>query len=138
MWAIIGDHDHKRDVLGLANVNSGKPCSHCPCDRKGTPWWDFSLSAEWARKVYNIAVDLSCVLLRMSAGLSILSVYPDWMHDKYLGTDKVYTWRGLRFFVCSVVLMFAVELVLWFCSHALSLSLSLLRSTSYAPQCLWV
>ena len=95
MWAVIGDHDYKRDVLLLANINSGKPCGHCPCDRKDTPWYDFSLSAKWAQKVYNVAVDMACVLLRLSAGLSILSIYPDWMHDKYLGTDKVYTWRVL-------------------------------------------
>ena len=85
----MGDHDYKRDVLELANVNAARPCSHCPCDRQDTPWFDFSLTAKWISKTYQDGLDLKCMLLRMSCGLSILAVYPDWMHDKYLGTDKV-------------------------------------------------
>ena len=92
MWAVIGDHDYKRDVLNLASINSAHPCGHCPAKRKEYLWWDFSLSARWARNVRSVAVDMPCVLLRLSVGLSILSVYPDWMHDKFLGTDKVCTW----------------------------------------------
>ena len=96
VWAVIADHDHKRDVLQLANVNSGKPCSHCPADRKNCPWWDFSLDAKWSKETYTKACDLASPILRMVIGVSILSVFPDWMHDKYLGTDKVYYVRVQR------------------------------------------
>jgi hypothetical protein len=89
VWAIIGDHDYKRDVLELANVNASKCCSHCPASRRAFPWMDFSLTANWIDAIYKGLNDLKCVLLRKSAGLGIHSVYPDWMHDKYLGTDKV-------------------------------------------------
>jgi hypothetical protein len=32
---------------------------------------------------------LVCNLVRQEIGLSSANVFPDWMHDKYLGTDKV-------------------------------------------------
>ena len=103
VWAVIGDHDYKRDVLKLANINACSPCSHCPCDRRGVPWFDFSWYAKWCDLVYDFTFELICELLRMSAGLSILSVQPDWMHDKYLGTDKAVflsSWF-LSFVICA-------------------------------------
>jgi len=87
VWAVIGDHDYKRDCLELANVNSTQCCSHCPANNKSVPWFHFKPSATWAQRIFE-ARTLACALFQM-LGLGILSVYPDWMHDKPLGTDKV-------------------------------------------------
>ena len=87
MWAVIGDHDYKRDCLELANVTSTQCCSHCPANNKSVPWFHFKPSATWAQRIFE-ARTLACALFQM-LGLGILSVYPDWMHDKPLGTDKV-------------------------------------------------
>jgi len=34
---------------------------------------------------------IDCPIFDEEAGISGMSVYSDWMHDKYLGTDKVMT-----------------------------------------------
>jgi hypothetical protein len=109
---VIGDHDYKRDILKLNNVNSAAPCSHCPADRKGVPWFDFGWAAEWTSRCYDASAAMVCELLQMSAGLSILSVQPDWMHDKYLGTDKV-----CMSYVCSVCLILSLSACLMFGVH---------------------
>ena len=75
IYGVIGDNDFKRDVLNMINISTGR-CNYCPCDRKKVPWFDFSLWAKWD-------------LIRKQIGLSSANVFPDWMHDKYLGTDKV-------------------------------------------------
>jgi hypothetical protein len=72
----------------MINISTGR-CNFCPCNRGAAiPWFDFSLFSEWAKKLYK-PYELSCNLIRKRIGLSSASVFPDWMHDKYLGTDKV-------------------------------------------------
>ena len=98
VWAITGDQDYKRDCMGLPNINSTKPCVHCPADSKlrchsEFAWYDFFPEANWVQGIYGEdglqrgGWD-SCVLFQID-GVTNLSVYPDWMHDKNLGTDKV-------------------------------------------------
>ena len=87
IWAVIGDNDYKRDVLSMINISTGT-CNYCPCNKGNTPWFDFSLSAKWAKNLYQ-PYELACRLVRQDIGLSSANVFPDWMHDKYLGTDKV-------------------------------------------------
>lgn len=88
VWVVAGDHDYKRDCLELANVNAGECCSHCPASNKKVPWFHFSAGAKWVKAIFTERM-LLCVLFQNMVGLGILSVYPDWMHDKHLGTDKV-------------------------------------------------
>ncbi len=87
VWALEGDHDYKRDCLELANVNAVQCCSHCPADNTHCPWFHFVPGARWAKGIYATRA-LRCALFQM-VGVGIWSVYPDWMHDKHLGTDKV-------------------------------------------------
>ena len=72
----------------MINISTDR-CNYCPCNRGAAiPWFDFSLFSEWAKKLYK-PYEFSCNLIRKRIGLSSASVFPDWMHDKYLGTDKV-------------------------------------------------
>ena len=87
VYALIGDHDYKRDCLQLNNINSAQPCSHCKANRTTIPWFDFSLVAKWITSPRSS--ELRCSLFGSEVGISRKSVWPDWMHDKYLGTDKV-------------------------------------------------
>ena len=93
VWALLGDQDYKRDCLLLPNVNSNMPCAHCPCNTTDVPWFDFRRQALWVGQIIGSDQWLAsawnlCELFKMK-GVSILSVYPDWMHDKNLGSDKV-------------------------------------------------
>ena len=103
VWALTGDQDYKRDCLQLANVSSGKPCTHCPANTSTCPWYDFRPTAVWASKIYTLLAWLQTEWTKCSIfltkGVSNMSVYPDWMHDKNLGTDKV---------VCSLVIRMGV------------------------------
>ena len=90
VWGLLGDHDYKRDCLGLPNVLSHNCCPSCPADTSKQPWFDFRLSAKWISMIYK-ACDKSypCKLLTIQ-GVSVLTIWGDWMHDKPLGTDKVH------------------------------------------------
>ena len=90
VWACVGDHDYKRDCLLLPNINSAHPCGACPANTTDCPWFDFRKTARCFSRVFGHGgFDVSKCLLFGIIGLTHLSVYPDWMHDKPLGTDKV-------------------------------------------------
>ncbi len=93
IWAIIGDQDYKRDCLLLPNVSSGTPCAHCPCNNHAVPWFDFRPQAAWVGLICTLMQWMNSQWNRSELfkiiGVTILTVYPDWMHDKNLGTDKV-------------------------------------------------
>ena len=105
VYGLIGDHDYKRDCLLLTSVNSAQPCSHCNANKTNLRWFDFSLGAKWITSPRS--GDFKCSLFGTDVGISRKSVWPDWMHDKYLGTDKVPGERNLRFcMLLRCVLMF--------------------------------
>ena len=92
-WCFQGDQDYKRECLSLANVGSNTPCSHCPANTSTCPWYDFRPTAEWVKNIYTpnqfrASQWCSCLLLKIPL-VSCDTIYPDWMHDKNLGTDKV-------------------------------------------------
>jgi len=64
------------------------PMQLLPLRQRESSWFDFSLWAKWAQSLYK-PYELECNLIRKQIGLSSANVFPDWMHDKYLGTDKV-------------------------------------------------
>jgi len=93
VWAVVGDLDYYVKTLELPNSNSNSPCALCPCNSTTMPWWDFRPTAAWVYAIYTIAVWLAagwntCGLFGCP-GVTVLSVYPDWMHVKHLGIDKV-------------------------------------------------
>jgi len=77
----------------LPNVTSNNPCTQCPCNVGTVPYFDFRPSAKWIEQIYTVAEWLTsgwnqCEIFKI-IGVTNLSIYPDWMHDKNLGTDKV-------------------------------------------------
>ena len=93
LWALLGDQDYKRDCLALPNVTSNEPCAHCAANCSSRPWYDFRGNASWIRSVVSLDGWQAsrwnvCELFKVK-GVTIQSVFPDWMHDKNLGTDKV-------------------------------------------------
>lgn len=70
--------------------------NHCPADTKLCPWYDFRIESAWVNQTWTklqngqVGPALRCNLMNI-IGVSRLSIYPDWMHDKNLGTDKA-TW----------------------------------------------
>jgi len=95
LWAVIGDLDYYYKNLRLPNSNSKCPCAWCPANTTTLKWYDFRWPrAKWPDAVYTKAAWLAtafsqCPLFNESLGITILSVYPDWMHCKHLGIDKI-------------------------------------------------
>ena len=93
VWAIICDLDHVFKCYGMPNSNSNKPCGICPVDSCHLPWWDFRPNAKWIPRIYtkqvwlDAGLQVSCIWDIF--GVSCLSFYPDWMHCKPLGIDKI-------------------------------------------------
>lgn len=91
VWCLLGDHDYKRDCLRLPNVTGVDCCALCPAnnDTASTPWFDFRRSAQWMKKLYVVGqVSYACLLFTI-IGVTHMSIYGDWMHDRPLGTCKV-------------------------------------------------
>ena len=88
LWIILGDLDYFTKVLGLANYNSNCPCSLCPVDSGGLPWYDFRPAAPWLHKVFTAGEGNLTNILFTLPGVTVESIYPDWMHVKHLGLDK--------------------------------------------------
>ena len=94
LWAIIGDLVHYMQNLRLPNSTKNSPCSWCPCNSTDLPWFDFRPVAGWLDHVYSAEAWFNtewaqCGLFCKELGISVLTVYPDWMHCKHLGIDKV-------------------------------------------------
>ena len=110
-YLATGDHDYKRDCLKFRNINAMEPCELCICNRSAIPWFDFSLIAKWINTSRDSEPLPQCNLFSDSGEppcITRRAVVPDWMHDKYLGTDKVTGFSFLDFFCskfCSRVFM---------------------------------
>ena len=93
IWALIGDLDYLTKDLELPNSTSNSPCALCPCNATDLAWWHFMADAAWLKKIYDIltwkAAGWDTCGVFQIVGVTVLSVYPDWMHCKHLGTDKV-------------------------------------------------
>lgn len=93
LWSLIGDLDYLTKTYLLPNATSNSPCAWCPCNSANWPWWDFGVDAAWRDKIYDVATWEApgwrrCKIFDIT-GVTILSVYPDWMHIKTLGIDKI-------------------------------------------------
>ena len=93
LWALTSDNEHNTKVYELANVTSNSPCPLCPCDSGANPWWNFQPNARWTKLIYTVAFWTAsgydkCPIFSVY-GVSVLTVYPDYMHCKYLGIDKI-------------------------------------------------
>jgi hypothetical protein len=94
LWALICDLDHGHKAYKLPNVNQlTGPCPCCPVNNSGLPWYDFRINATWIPMVYTAAQWIMAGLNKSGifdiVGVDILTWYPDWMHIKSLGLDKV-------------------------------------------------
>lgn len=93
LWALTSDNEHNAKVYELQNVTSNSPCPLCPCNSAANPWWNFKANARWTKVIYTAAFWKAsgydtCPIFSV-IGASILTVYPDYMHCKYLGIDKI-------------------------------------------------
>jgi len=103
VWNLICDLDFSRDKLKQVNCNSVTPCNLCPCNSTSMPWHHFSFAAEWLLHIYTtadwVASGAASAEIFNIEGVTNDSLYPDWMHAKHLGSDKVL--GGERFiFAC--------------------------------------
>ena len=110
VWALQGDLDYLRDEYHLQNYNSNDPCCKCPANnvmggmsvnefRPGHSQWIDRLytKAQWATSEYNLHVIFTI------PGVTLLSVFPDYMHCKHLGTDA-YFFGSVLFVLCFYML----------------------------------
>ena len=93
LWALICDLEHCFKCYEMPNPTSNSPCGLCPVDAAGLPWFDFRPNADWISHIYTVQAWLEAGLKRCILydiiGVTILSFYPDWMHCKALGIDKI-------------------------------------------------
>lgn len=101
VWLLNGDLDYFRDCLNQPNATSNQPCGLCPCNTTTMPWFKFKRTASWMNSAYSISQWIAkglnrCKLFEIR-GVTNHSIFPDWMHAKHLGTDKVLTGMHIGF-----------------------------------------
>ena len=96
IWVIKGDLEWFGKTLKLPWFSSAKPCCFCPAESTAGStlcWSDFRktkqtwLGAAWTPDDWRVAFPNLHRLFGLP-GVSILTVAPDWMHGKHLGTDQ--------------------------------------------------
>lgn len=110
LWALIGDLDYYYKGLSLQNCNTNHPCIWCPCTgfKNQMPWYDFRVNAQWLDHIWQASAWFQagfakCPIFDERIGVSVLSVYPDWMHIKHLGIDKVLLGSVLHYLVHTLL-----------------------------------
>jgi len=92
VWALTHDMEHGFKCYELPNPTSNNPCGLCPCNSSDVPWFDFRVCAEWLSKIFDapgfVAAGHKKSNILQIVGVTVHSLYPDWMHCKSLGTDK--------------------------------------------------
>ena len=91
LYVLKGDLDYLQKSLGLPAHNATEPCSWCPCNISSLPWWEMRLWLQLDRYLYTAANILPhmCALFRVP-GVSLVTLAPDWQHDKNMGTDMYF------------------------------------------------
>ena len=110
VWAFRGDMDWNAEFFNLPRHNDATPCGWCPATSGGAmPWSDFRIHpmAAWMRNIYSSRQWLAANPVRHALltlpGVSILTVTPDLMHIKYLGTDQ-FVLGSVLYLLCFVIL----------------------------------
>ena len=119
-WVIRNDLEFQWKDLLLPNSNSkDEPCAFCPAsaaDGADISASDFNLwslgsprDAKWISRIYTSSSWMKTrwvqheLFTRICKGITVLTVYPDLMHAKYLGVDQ--------YFLGSVLYMLCFELM---------------------------
>ena len=109
LWGIIGDLDYYYQQLKLKFHGSGEPCSFCPCNNSAMKWSEFNpLTSLWMRNVYTPAQFKATFVANLVPGeflhplftlpgVTCRTIWYDYMHCKYMGTDQ--------YFLASVLLV---------------------------------
>ena len=81
--------------------------NHCPANVTDVPWFDFRLVSEFVKQTYTKHGPMINCLLRLIIGVTHRTIYPDWMHDKNLGSDKVSRGDYMYFQSLQLIVLFS-------------------------------
>jgi hypothetical protein len=90
-YLLNGDLDYLAKSLKLPYCFGTEMCCWCPANLTNIPWWDLKPGAEWSKQLYTAFTVLAgvCAIFEVP-GVSLMTVAPDWMHNKHLGTDQYF------------------------------------------------
>ncbi len=102
LWSLRGDLEYFATTLGLPHPSSLQPCILCKATTTTLPWSDFRqntapwLATVWDRTAWELDHPERHPVFHLP-GVSILSVCPDFLHTKHLGTDCYFYGSVLKF-----------------------------------------
>ena len=108
LWVLRGDLEYFNVDYFLPNPNSNSPCCLCPADVETMHEYRTG-RIQWLRQIYTRAqffcTEFCTHLLfhRVHAGISSLTIVPDLLHAKHLGTDQ-YFYASVIWLLVFVVL----------------------------------
>ena len=94
LWVIAADLDQIAKNLKLRHYAASQPCTWCNADTTGIPWSDFKPDALWMETVFSpsqfVATIAPANRLFSLPGVTVETLWPDYMHCKYLGVDQYF------------------------------------------------
>ena len=94
LWTIQGDLDWYHKAFHLSHWRHAQPCFLCQAKTTTLPWNVFLEDAPWRATTWQgdawLAAHAERHFLLTLPGVSIISVYPDWLHCKHLGVDQYF------------------------------------------------
>ena len=87
LWAIEADLDLLANLWNVPRTDATAPCAFCQCtDIHGDrPWNNFELPVQ----TYNPVLYSQSPMYKIP-GVTLSTVYIDWVDTKYLGTDQYF------------------------------------------------
>ena len=111
LWALRGDLDYYSKVLDLTHYAAASCCIWCRANldlHSPLCWSEFReafcqwKNNEWSASNWLAGHPTHCVIFDLD-GVSIDTVFADWMHVKHLGTD-MYVFGSVLFMLCFTIL----------------------------------
>ena len=108
LWMLKGDLDYMHDVVKVEHFGSRSPCFCCRANTSTIPWAAHQRDASWTRQLWAMFDWLlhhadACILLRTLPGVGGHSLWPDFMHNKHLGSDQR-LYGSVLYMLCYTIL----------------------------------
>ena len=96
LWSIFGDLDHYYHKIKARRYSASEPCTWCSANTSTRLWSDFrpGLSAwmptTYTAEQYRATMGAALHKLYDLPGVTILTLWPDYMHCKFMGSDAYF------------------------------------------------
>ena len=109
LWGIKADLEFYGNTMGLEGLGDANPCLCCRADNRddSRPWTDHREGAAWEATIWTDATwrpahPIHCPLFDLP-GFTVLMIFIDLMHTRYIGTDQWFC-GSVLYLLCYMIM----------------------------------